>query len=295
MARPKLPHMSAAIIAIIKGGLGNQLFIYAAARALAQRTGRALYLDTRRGYTHDGYGRTYRLDRFPIQAQVMPESWRIASHLRHPRHRIIRALNKLLPRNQRHYLAERHHLPPTQLTEVQPRPARVTLLGYWQNEGYFAAHADTIRAEVTPPAPTDDHNRRLGEQLSATESVFLHFRRRHYWNLLGADYYQGAIDAVRARLPQVQFVLFGDDLDWPQRQLDFRGAPPLVVAHNAGDELADLWLMSRCRHAIIANSSFSWWGAWLGEDQPGRLVCAPASTGLPLVMPERWRLIPNTV
>jgi hypothetical protein len=171
----------------------------------------------------------------------------------------------------------------------------VTLLGYWQNEGYFAAHADAIRAEVTPPAPTDDRNRRLGEQLAAMESVFLHFRRRQYWNLLGADYYQGAIDAARARLPHAQFVLFGDDLDWPQRQLDFRGTPPLVVGHNAGDELADLWLMSRCRHAVVANSSFSWWGAWLGEDQPGRLVCAPASTGLPLVMPERWRLIPNTV
>jgi hypothetical protein len=286
---------SRAVIAIPKGGLGNQLFIYAAARALALRTGRTLYLDATRGYTKDDYGRSYRLNRFPIQAEPMPEAWRIAPTLKHPRHKIIRTLNKFLPRAQRTYFGEQRHTPPTQLTTLQPRRDRITLLGYWQNEAYFADHAATIRRELTPPAPTDDKNRALGEKFAASESVFLHFRRVQYWNLLGRDYYQAAIDAARAKLSNPHFVLFGDDLNWPQQHLDFRGASVELIAHNSGDELADLWLMSRCRHAVVANSSFSWWGAWLGDTKADRLVFAPTQVGHPIAMSDRWQRLANII
>jgi hypothetical protein len=287
--------MSSAVIAIVKGGLGNQLFIYAAARALALRTGRTLYLDATRGYTKDDYGRSYRLDRFPIKAGPMPEECRIAPTLKHPRHKFIRALNKLLPRDQRTYLAEHRNTPPTQLTALKPRRDRITLLGYWQNEAYFADHAATIRMELAPPQPADEKNRALGEKFATSESVFLHFRRVRYWNLLGRDYYQAAIDAARAKLSQPHFVLFGDDLNWPQQNLDFRGASTELVTHNTHDELADLWLMSRCRHAVVANSSFSWWGAWLGDAQPHRLVFAPAQVGWDVVMPDGWQRVANCI
>ena len=285
--------MSAAVIAIVKGGLGNQLFIYAAARALALRTGRALYLDTTRGFAADEYGRSYRLNRFPIQATTMPEAWRIAPTLKHSRHKLIRAWNKLLPRQQRSYVAERHNQPATQLTALQPVKERVTLVGYWQNEAYFADQAATIRHELEPPAPGDERNRLLGARFAASESVFVHFRRAQYWNLLGADYYQSAIDAARVKLARPNFVLFGDDLEWPQQQLDFRGATVELITHNNSDELADLWLMSRCRHAIVANSSFSWWAAWLGKPDPQRLVFAPSRVGHPMVMPEQWLRLEN--
>jgi len=287
--------MSSAVIAIVKGGLGNQLFIYAAARALALRIGRPLYLDTTRGYTKDDYGRSYRLDRFPLKAEPMPEAWCIAPTLKHPRHKIIRALNKLLPRDQRTYLGEQRNTPPTQLTALKPRRDQITLLGYWQNEAYFADQATTIRIELTPPTPGDEQNRALGEKFAACESVFLHFRRVRYWNLLGRDYYQAAIDAARAKLSKPHFVLFGDDLHWPQQNLDFRGASVEIVTHNSSDELADLWLMNRCRHAVVANSSFSWWGAWLGDSTKSRLVFAPAEVGWDVVMCDRWQRIANTI
>ena len=287
--------MSQAVIAIVKGGLGNQLFIFAAARALALRTGRSLYLDTSRGYTNDDYGRSYRLNRFPIKAESMPETWRIAPTLKHPRHKIIRTFNKLLPRNQRFYFGERRNSSPAQLTALQPRRDHITLLGYWQNEAYFADHATTIRTELAPPQPADEKNRALGEKFAAGESVFLHFRRVQYWNLLGRDYYQAAIDAVRAKLSRPHFVLFGDDLDWPQQNLDFRGANVELITHNSNNELADLWLMSRCRHAVVANSSFSWWGAWLGDTTSSRLVFAPAQVGWDVVMPDRWQRIANCI
>lgn len=287
--------MPSAVIAIIKGGLGNQHFIYASARALALRTGRTLYLDTKRGYTNDSYGRSYRLDRFPIVAEAMPEAWRIAATLKHPKHKIIRAWSKCLPRNQRAYLAERRHLPATQLTTLQPHREHITLLGYWQDEGYFADYAAQIRAELTPSLPADEQNRILGERLATSESIFVHFRRVRYEQLLGHDYYQAAIDACLRQTSRPHFVLFGDDLEWPQQNLDFRGASVELVTHNSDDELADLWLMSRCRHAIIANSSFSWWGAWLGDVLTERLVFVPSQTGLPIVMPTRWQKITNVI
>lgn len=287
--------MSPAVIAIVKGGLGNQLFIYAAARALALRTGRTLYLDATRGYTKDDYGRAYRLDRFPLRAEPLPEDWRIAPTLKHPRHKIIRALNKLLPRDQRTYFGEQRNFPPTQLTALKPRRDRVTLLGYWQNEAYFADHAPAIRTELAPPQPADEKNRALGEKFATSESIFLHFRRVQYWNLLGRDYYQQAIGAACARLNTPRFVLFGDDLDWPQQNLDFHGASVELITHNSGNELADLWLMSRCRHAVVANSSFSWWGAWLGDSLAARLVFAPTQVGMPIEMPARWMRLQNTI
>ena len=285
--------MSPTIIAIVKGGLGNQLFIYAAARALALRTGRQLYLDASRGYTADTYGRSYRLDRFPIQAQVMPEAWRIAPHLKHPRHKLVRAMNKLLPRDMRGYYAERTNGAAAQLTQLHPVRNRITLLGYWQDEDYFADQAPAIRKELAPPVPGDARNQELGRRLAGTASVFVHFRRVRYSHLLGRDYYQQAIDRVRGGLGAVNFVLFGDDLAWPRANLDFGDSPVESVEHNGADELADLWLMTCCRHAIIANSSFSWWGAWLGGSVSAeRLILAPSENGVQLVAASGWQRVP---
>lgn len=274
------------VIAIVKGGLGNQLFIYAAARALALRTGRSLYLDTRRGYTHDNYGRSCRLDRFPIQAEPMPEHWRVAPTLKHPQHKLIRALNKLLPREHREYLAERHHLDADQLTELALRRKRVTLLGYWQQESYFSHCAEVIRRELAPPEPKDLTNLERGHRYAAGETVFVHFRRILYQHVLGLDYYQRAIDEVCGRLAEPKFVLFGDEI--PSAGLDFHGWPVEIVADNGDDELADLWLMTQCDHAIIANSSFSWWGAWLGPTKKGGLVISAKVSEFSNGCPQVW-------
>ena len=284
--------MSKAVIAIVKGGLGNQLFIYATARALALRTQRHLYLDTKRGYVADAYGRSYRLDRFPIQAESMPESWRVAPNLKHPWHKLVRAFNKLLPRGVRNYYAERSDWSAAQLVQLRPSRNRITLLGYWQDEGYFSDQATAIRAELSPPVPVDARNQELGCRLAASASVFIHFRRVRYPNLLGRDYYQQAIDRVRHEIGPVNFVLFGDDLAWPRSNLDFGDSPVEAVEHNSADELADLWLMTRCRHAIIANSSFSWWAAWLGGPaSSGRLILSPAENGVRLLAASGWQRV----
>ncbi|RME35547.1 MAG: alpha-1,2-fucosyltransferase [Gammaproteobacteria bacterium] len=285
-----------AIIAIVKGGLGNQFFIYAAARALALRTGRDLYLDAELGYQDDRYGRRYRLQHFPVRATLLPEEWRIAPSLRHPRHRLVRMANKLLPIRWRTYLAESHLDSPETMARYRPARRRVTLVGYWQNETFFADQAIRIREELTPPLPEDEETRIRGETLAGQESVLVHVRRHRYSPLLGADYYQAAIDEAREKLDSPVFVLFGDDPDWALARLDFGTARVEVRSCDVDDELRDLWLMTRCRHAIIANSTFSWWGAWLGgEAGRQRLIWTPASTGLPLQGAAGWRRLPASL
>lgn len=148
--------MPKAVISIVKGGLGNQMFIYAAGRALALRTCRQFYLDSRRGYTHDKYGRGYRLGCLQIKAETMPEEWRIAPTLKHLGHKMTRAWNKILPRDCRTYLAQVWNLPAQQLTELTPLRQRITLNGYWQDEAYFRDFSEDIRRELLPPVPNDE-------------------------------------------------------------------------------------------------------------------------------------------
>ena len=286
--------MKPSVITIIKGGLGNQLFIYSAARALALRTGRELYLDGRRGYVADSYGRSYRLPRFPVAAKEMPEEWRVAPTLRHPRHKIVRAFNKCLPRDWRGYYAQRWNRDARQLTELEPRRNRITLHGYWADPAYFAGYESYCRAELQPPAPADERNRALGEQFSHPDTVFLHARRVRYNTLLEPSYYAEAIRIVRGRVPNPRFAVFGDDVAWVMANVDFGGAPVQIVDHNTDDELADLWLMSRCRHAIVANSSFSWWGAFLGAGGPveGRCIVAPDHPRWIIRPQPSWHLLP---
>jgi hypothetical protein len=285
--------MSKTVIAIIKGGLGNQLFIYGAARAFALRSGRQLYLDERRGYTHDGYGRSYRLHRFPIKAETMPEAWRVAPSLKHLRHKAIRAWNKLLPRVWRGYLAQRRDLPPEQLTAWQPWRDRVTLNGYWPDEAFFADCAATIRSELAVPAPDDARNLELGARFAAESTVFVHARRVRYPTLLPACYYRAALEGIRQRVADPRFVVFSDDPAWTRQNLDLGASPVEWIEHNADDELADLWLMSRCRHAIIANSSFSWWGAWLGgAPSEDRVIFTPDHPKWIVRPAKGWHCIP---
>jgi hypothetical protein len=277
-----------AVIAIVKGGLGNQLFIYAAARALALRTGRALYLDTRRGYTHDSYGRSYRLDHFSLPVKEMPEAWRVAPTLKHPQHKLARALSRFLPRHRRSYHAEQRRLTSLQLTQLSPKQPRITLLGYWQDEMYFADCAELIRRELSPPLPERAENLERAERFGAQESVFVHFRRVRYPEVLGLDYYQRGIDEICKGVTNPRFVIFGDEIQTPLQVLNFRGFEIETIDDNKTDELADLWLMSRCRHAIIANSSFSWWGAWLGGNEVNRFVIAPAKAAYSPKLAASW-------
>jgi hypothetical protein len=276
---------------MIKGGLGNQLFAYAAARAYAIRTRRELYLDEVSGFSRDGYGRSYMLHHFPVAGTPAPSRLRLGDP-KGVKHKAIRSFDRLLPNQLRGYLAEDPEKPETQLTSFITTRQTVMLNGYWQSEKYFAERASTIRTELQPPPFSPGPDADLEQQLASTPSVFIHIRRDRYSPRLGSGYYDSSILSALSMLGGCQFYVFGDDLEWASQYLDFHGAPVTYVSNGSSDELRDFRLMAACRHAIVANSSFSWWAAWLRLNADKR-VWTPNHPGWPLKPASEWTKVPN--
>jgi hypothetical protein len=280
------------IIARIMGGLGNQLFIYAAARALALRTGRPLKLDIINGFSEDRFGRAFLLDHFPIHA-VRASAEEVAPYLlQSPSLRRQRKLNRFLPSPWRNYYEERG-LYDSRLASLSPKRRHIYLEGYWQRENYFSAFSSHIRAELTPfpaAAPMPDG---LTDRIATSESVCLHIRRKDYAHILGELYYVRAMTKIAATLENPVFFVFSDDPAWARTHI----RPDAEVVHVEEPEsplepITALQLMRHCRHHIIANSTFSWWAAWLAA-HPAQRVIAPAHWGYRAAPALGWTIIDN--
>ena len=150
--------------------------------------------------------------------------------------------------------------------------------GYWQNVRYFEDVADEVRQAFTF-RNIDDSNRLLGDEMAQCQSVAIHIRRGDYlkhpeFMVCTPRYYDSAIAYVRQHVAFPVFYVFSDDLEWSETFMKERGVQYRLVGHNRGqDSYKDMYLMSRCHHNIIANSSFSWWGAWLNASRDQIVVC----------------------
>ena len=162
---------------------------------------------------------------------------------------------------------------------VSARPP-VRLSGYFQSPRYFADAEAQIRAELAPP-PEAGHAATLAQRIGESTSVSLHVRRTDYTlshfasvhGLCAPDYYAAAVAELSQRLGPLEIFVFSDDIAWAQANLDL-GQPATFVSDGRVSDLGELWLMSLCRHHVIANSTFSWWGAWLSPN-PDKIVIAP--------------------
>lgn len=276
----------------ISGGLGNQMFQYAAARSLALKLGESLTLDLSfyDRARHRGYG----LDAFPLAPHA--ETGRShAGRMARVGHALGRTMTRLLGQSTPEYREPHFHHDPG----FEQLHAPIHLVGHFQSERYFRHCAPTIRDELAPPAASDALSRQIGAAMLLGESCALHVRRGDYVSnpknraLFAAcepAYYAAAL----ARLPAGRTVyVFSDDMPWARAHLPQNGALVFVDDGQPRSGLADLWLMSRARHHVIANSSLSWWGAWLaGPDKgitvaPARWFVDPAFDDRDLV-PEAW-------
>lgn len=253
------------IITKLQGGLGNQLFQYSLGRFLAHKHQTPLKLDT------SWYGvvpdRQYDLSVYAIAAPLAtaPE----AESLK----------NKFVPLAKRSYFKERfYHFDPA----VLAAGPNVFLEGYWQSEKYFLPIADIIRHEITLKTPPQGMNKEILQQINETLAVSLHVRRGDYVSNSAAnnyhgtsplEYYKAAVDHIAKRVKNPHFYIFSDDPTWTRKNL-LLDYPLTFVTGNDKAAQEDLRLMSQCRHFIIANSTFSWWGAWLSSSE-GKTVIAP--------------------
>jgi hypothetical protein len=158
-------------------------------------------------------------------------------------------------------------------------PNNVYLHGYWQSEKYFSQIASTIRSDFAFPQATG-LNADIAAHIAETNSVSLHLRRGDYLALAAhavcdQSYYDAALSELGKDIKEpIQLFVFSDDPNWARENLDLPGSP-VFIDHNGEDQdFEDMRLMSLCKHNVIANSSFSWWGAWLNQN-PNRKVVAP--------------------
>ncbi|MGA2914819.1 MAG: alpha-1,2-fucosyltransferase [Sedimentisphaerales bacterium] len=254
------------IIVGLKGGLGNQLFQYAFARNLAHIHNTVFKLDIS-GFS----GQQCSLTPFNIQQnfasaeevkklinpnQTAIGKWIYSLFHNHPK------------RAKSHIKVKSPHFNPRLLK----LPDNVYIDGYFQSEKYFINIADIIRDEFRVKNELNGRNKNMAEMAQNTQSVSLHIRRGDYVSNPKANqthgtcslaYYYRCIEQVNQEIKQPHFFVFSDDIDWCKSNLRI-SFPVVFVDHNQPDkDYEDLRLMSFCRHHIIANSSFSWWGAWL--------------------------------
>jgi hypothetical protein len=269
----------------LDGGLGNQLFQYATGRAVALRVGAELLLDIG-ALGYGGRGRTvrgYELPHFQYRA-------REATPAELSGLRALRLLRRLPGLNgwaggwRVHAERGLGHDP-----GVAKLLDNTYLFGYWQSFRYFEEVAPIVAADLQPAAKLSPASQQLAEALQKESSVALHVRRGDYVSLAAAAqmhgalplaYYAEAIARVRLAVARPRFYVFSDDPPWCGANLPLSASECVLVNRNSGNQAwLDLTLMGLCRHHIIANSSFSWWGAWLADHQVpanNRQVLAPA-------------------
>jgi hypothetical protein len=287
------------VIARLAGGLGNQLFMYAFNKAMAERNGVPLKLDVTGGFIRDKtYKRTHLLDQIlpPVAAASRWESrlFPFGKRIR----KLDRKLNALLPLARRYYVEERTlSFDPAVRNLKIVRPT--VFNGYWQTPRYFDDLNPDMAALIRFPehltAPLADE---LGAIRSAQTPVCLAIRRyeevpkpKHH--ILQLDYFQQAMARIEQVVDHPHYFVFAQDMKWARNNITSRH--PVTFAQekdlHAG-VIQDLYLMTQCRHTILSNSSLHWWAAWLNAS-PEKTVIAPAK-GWPNadMLPEGWLQLP---
>jgi len=291
----------AKVISRIIGGLGNQLFAYAAARRLALFNNAELVLDDVSGFVYDHqYQRHYQLDHFHIPCRKATLAERLEPFPKVRRY-LNRRWNQRLPFEQRRYIVQDGIDFDPRLLAYKPNGTNMYMEGYWQSEGYFKDVEETIRDDLRIRPPTDSMNLTMANYIRQGIAVAIHVRffddlDNNQYNNVAGDYYQRAIAEMEQRVPDAHYFLFSDRPQAARARIPLPDDRLTLVSHNQGDAMAyaDLWLMSQCRHFIIANSTFSWWSAWLSANEE-KVIIAPGfergtanGWGFSGLLPDHW-------
>jgi hypothetical protein len=270
--------MNREVIVYLVGGLGNQMFQYAMGRSLSLRHSADLYLDRSSGFLLDfRYKRAYELSSLPIQA-------RSAGFSRQLPFWCDRLLNKGRGRRVTHgsrhpwgrFISENPSFSSIiEMADCQADGRRLWLRGFWQSENYFSDHKADLARELSPPRPTESIFSRTADLIEKCNSVAVGVRlfeempgksQAVVGGITPKSFYgKAALELAKSQINPVFFVFCTHDSPFIH-ELDLPGQVFYITPENGfAGALPNLWLMSRCRHHVISNSSFYWWGAWLAE------------------------------
>ncbi len=271
------------IATTLGGGLGNQMFMYAMARAMSLRNGSSVAFNLHYGFDIDEqFRRKLELLNFNVdmgvKAQLATFDYKGARYTRFlykelgfnilaPHYRIVKEKSPL------HYQQE--------LLDIHSK--NVYLDGYWQCEKYFADYEDQIRKDFKIVTPISDKVKTELHEMQQGDNNLIFIGIRRYQEckstrpgmVLDEDYYNHAIELVESKVSSPKFVVFTQQPEWAKEHLHVNN--PIMFAQPKNGELGtigDLYLMTHCHHAIISNSSFYWWGAWL-IDSDEKIIVSP--------------------
>lgn len=268
------------IIVKLFGGLGNQMFQYAAGRRLANLHNTDLKFDFQ-GLNYK-IKRNYALSIFNINEKFATsrEIGNLKFKRRNLLKKIVAKIFNIPPKHSLAHIKEKYfNFDP----EILNQPNEVYLSGYWQSEKYFKDIEEIIRNEFTIKYPQTGKNKDFAKQINSCESVSIHIRRgdyisdaevNQYHGICELDYYYSCIKQMTQKIDKPIFFVFSDEPAWTREnfRIDY---PTVIIEHNSPENAyEDLRLMSQCKHNIIANSSFSWWGAWLNSN-PYKIIFSP--------------------
>lgn len=268
----------------LNGGLGNQMFQYACGRNLAHKHKTELAFDTsylkiienRSGFT----SRSFALDVFEI-----PKNEINSEAVRKYKPFLYRILNVLLlkmggrPIQTKKFFVENEFSYNDAIEKTGPD---CFLSGYWQSPLYFQDISSIIQNEFQFKKELNQENKRWIEKIAVVNAVSLHIRRTDFVSNKSHDihgtcsmeYYKSAVEYIASKVMSPVFFVFSDDIKWASENLEIPYGCHFISGNEGSKSYIDMQLMSQCRHHIIANSSFSWWGAWLNNKQ-NKLVVAP--------------------
>lgn len=269
------------IIVKLIGGLGNQLFQYALGRNLAIKNNCQLKLDI--SAFQEYKLRKYSLNHFNIEETFATEDDKNEVMKKRHFYRLTSKIrNKKEPEFKNYYHEKHFHFDP----EVLNIQGNAYLDGYWQSEKYFIDVSKRIKSELTLKEELDIENLKVAQDIKESSSVGVHIRRGDFVNdsltkaihgVCDLSYYHSAIENIISRIKEPVFFIFSDDHQWAKDSVKIKYPCKHIDFNNADKNYADLYLMSLCDHNIVANSTFSWWGAWLN--------CNPQKT---VISPSRW-------
>jgi len=290
------------VITKLVGGLGNQMFQYAAGSSLAYSLNTGLKVD-KSAYDHVYKVWPYGLDCFKLKPVFAPpKEVAVFTKINQlPSTKTAKLLRFLLGKftNKRYFQEKHFHFDPD-FFSLSPKNDYY-LSGHWISEKYFKKIADFIRTAFTVKTKLRGRNLEFARRIRRTTSVSIHVRRGDYISDKKANafhgtcdlpYYRRCLTLITKKIMAPTFYVFSDDPKWCKQNLRFKHTT-LFIDYNQDKNYEDLRLMSLCRHNIIANSTFSWWGAWLNQN-PNKLVLAPKqwfkdkNLNTKDLLPENW-------
>lgn len=284
------------IVMRIKGGLGNQLFQYAAAYALSKRLGQEFAFDpyfttnmTLRGYKIPhlciSTDKIISIDQLPGKVQILKNAYvnKACRMLNMAKHRCGDYLYWLETKDK------------WQADFFTVESENMYVDGYFQSEDYFKNYRTELLEQFRPNYEPEEEYLKALDTIKRCTSVAVHVRRSdfkkdnckfHY--LLGEEYYYNALQYVETHVENPVFFWFSDDIDWVKRNFGERTDFRFISLHTKHADIDEMMLMKSCKHIIAANSTFSWWASWLNENGRTLHICPKKNYGNLNMIPDSW-------